>query len=207
MSEADGTKRAVAYSSRTILSGFSKMMPVTTGTPWFGLHIKSNFEKVAATILEAKGLEVYFPTFRSRRRWSDRVKEIDQPLFPGYLFCRFDPYNRLPILVTPGVLSIVGVAKTPAPIEEDEIRAVRRIVNSGLAARPWPFLQVGQRVLIEKGPLTGTEGILLNFKNRFRIVVSISLLQRSIAAEIDVEMVRAVHSPVRQGLVSLNEAI
>jgi transcription antitermination factor NusG len=183
------------------------MMQRAVETPWFGLHIKSNFEKVAATILEAKGLEVYFPSFRSRRRWSDRVKEIDEPLFPGYLFCRFDPYNRLPILTTPGVLSIVGVAKTPAPIDETEICAVRRIVESGLAARPWPFLQVGQRVVIERGSLAGTEGILLKFKNRYRIVVAVSLLQRAIAAEIDVEMVRAVHSsPACQGLVSLNEA-
>jgi transcription antitermination factor NusG len=178
-----------------------------THSPWFALHIKSNFEKVTATILTAKGLDVYFPTFRSRRRWSDRVKEIDQPLFPGYLFCRFDPNHRLPILVTPGVLSIVGVAKTPAPIEEDEIQAVRRIIDSGLAARPWPFLHAGQHVRIEKGPLAGTEGILLELKNRYRIVISISLLQRSIAAEIDIDMVRATHSsPARQGLVSFNEA-
>lgn len=182
-------------------------MQHATVTPWFGLHIKSNFEKVTATILEAKGLEVYLPSFRWRRRWSDRVKEIDQPLFPGYVFCRFDPNNRLPILTTPGVLSIVGVARTPAPIAEDEVSAVKRIVEAGLVARPWPFLQVGQRVVIERGALAGTEGILLDFKNRYRIVVSISLLQRSIAAEIDVEMVRAVHSPpARQGLVSLHEA-
>jgi transcription antitermination factor NusG len=176
-------------------------------SPWFGLHIKSNFEKVTASILEAKGLEVYFPSFRSRRRWSDRVKEIDQPLFPGYLFCRFDPHNRLPILTTPGVLSIVGVAKTPAPISDSEIFAVQRIVESGLAARPWPFVQVGQRVVIERGPLSGAEGILLKFKNNYRIVVSVSLLQRSISAEIDIETVRALHStPIPHGLISLNEA-
>jgi transcription antitermination factor NusG len=177
--------------------------------PWFGLHIKSNFEKVTATILDAKGLEVYYPTFRTRRRWSDRVKEIEQPLFPGYVFCRFDPNNRLPILTTPGVLSIVGVAKAPAPIAESEIFAVQRIVESGVAARPWPFLHVGERVVIEKGPLSGTEGIVLNFKNRYRIVVSVSLLQRSISAEIDVEMVRSLRSsaPAPQGLVSLNEAV
>jgi transcription antitermination factor NusG len=182
-------------------------MQRTVESPWFGLHIKSNFEKVSASILEAKGLDVYFPSFRSRRRWSDRVKEIDQPLFPGYLFCRFNPHNRLPILTTPGVLSIVGVAKTPAPISDSEIFAVQRIVESGLAARPWPFVQVGQRVMIERGPLAGAEGILLKFKNNYRIVVSVSLLQRSISAEIDVETVRAIHpTPIPQGLVSLNEA-
>jgi transcription antitermination factor NusG len=182
------------------------MMPKTCGSPWFALHVKSNFEKVAATILEAKGLEVYYPSFRARRRWSDRVKEIEQPLFPGYLFCRFDPHNRLPILVVPGVLSIVGIAKMPAPIAEDEIAAVQRIVKSGLTVSAWPFFQVGQRVLIERGSLAGTEGILLKYKNRYRIVVSISLLQRSIAAEIDIETVRAVHAPDRPALVTLREA-
>lgn len=183
-------------------------MQQAAASPWFGLHIKSNFEKVAAAILEAKGLEVYYPTFRSRRRWSDRIKEIEQPLFPGYLFCRFDPYNRLPILTTPGVLNIVGVAKTPAPITDSEIFAVQRIVESGVAACPWPFLQVGERVIIEKGPLTGAEGLLLNFKNRYRIVVSVSLLQRSISAEIDIETVRAVRSsPAPRGLVSFSEAV
>lgn len=182
-------------------------MERTAASPWFGLHIKSNFEKVTATILEAKGLEVYYPSFRSRRRWSDRVKEIDQPLFPGYLFCRFDPQNRLPILTTPGVLNIVGIAKTPAPIAESEISAVQRVVASGLGACPWPFIHVGQRIVIERGPLAGAEGILLKFKNRYRIVVSVSLLQRSISAEIDLETVSAVRSaPSPKGLVSLPEA-
>jgi transcription antitermination factor NusG len=179
-----------------------------TENPWFALHIKSNFEKVTATILGAKGLDVYFPSFRSRRRWSDRVKEIDLPLFPGYLFCRFNPHNRLPILTTPGVLSVVGVAKTPAPIAEDEIRSVQRIVESGLAARPWPFLHVGQRVIIEKGALQGIEGILLEVKHHYRIVVSISLLQRSIAAEIDSTMVRAVSAaPARRQFLPIPEVV
>jgi len=110
-------------------------------------------------------------------------------------------------LTTPGVLSIVGVAKTPGPISDSEIFAVQRIVESGLAARPWPFVQVGQRVVIERGPLAGAEGILLKFKNNYRIVVSVSLLQRSISAEIDVETVRAIHpTPSPRGLVSFNEA-
>ncbi len=172
--------------------------------PWFALHIKSNFEKVAATILESKGLDVYYPSIRSRRRWSDRVKEIERPLFPGYVFCRFDPNHRLPILTTPGVLNVVGVAKTPAPIPEAEICAVQKIVQSSLAVQPWPFLQVGQRVLIERGALAGTEGILLEVKNQFRIVVSISLLQRAIAAEIDAETVRELRpTPVNQSSCSL----
>ena len=174
--------------------------------PWFALHVRSNFERVSSTILESKGLEVYYPSFRSRRRWSDRVKEVEQPLFPGYVFCRFDPHQRLPILTTPGVLSVIGVAKTPAPIDESEITAVQKLVLSGQATRPWPFLSVGQRVLIEKGSLAGVEGILLETRNQYRIVVSISLLQRSVAAEIDVDMIRPLRATAFPGrLLGMSE--
>jgi transcription antitermination factor NusG len=160
--------------------------------PWFALHVRSNFEKATSTILEAKGLHVYYPSFRQKKRWSDRIREIEKPLFPGYVFCRFDPECRLPVLKTQGVVGMVGVAGVPTPIADSEIEAVQRIVQSGLAARPWPFQNVGQHVLIETGPLAGTEGIILECKNIYRIVVSINLLQRSVVAEIDAEMARAV---------------
>ncbi|HWE53633.1 MAG TPA: UpxY family transcription antiterminator [Bryobacteraceae bacterium] len=156
---------------------------------WYAVHVKTNFEKVAATILEGKGLEIYLPSYRKPKRWSDRVKAVDCPLFPGYVFCRFDVNNRLPILTTTGVMSIVGAGRVPATISDDELRSVRLIVESGLAATPWPFLRVGQQIVIRKGPLSGMEGILLAQKNKYRIVISISLLQRSIAAEIDADLV------------------
>jgi transcription termination/antitermination protein NusG len=175
---------------------------------WFALQTKSNFEKLTATILEDKGFEVYCPSFRSRRRWSDRVKEIDQPLFPRYIFCRFDPDNRLPVLITPGVVSIVGQARTPEPIPDEEIRSVQQIMRSGVMAGPWPFLHVGERVIIEKGCLAGTQGILLKFKGSHRIVVSIGLLQRSIAAEIDIDSVRVLRpSLVSRPLASADRII
>jgi transcription antitermination factor NusG len=161
----------------------------TDSLSWYALHIKSNFERVAATILEGKNLEVYLPTYRRRRRWSDRTKEIDCPLFPGYVFCRFDVNSRLPILTTSGVLSIVGNGRTPAPIAEPEIEAVQAVTKSGRISMPWPFLRTGQRVVIRKGALAGLEGILLSSPNRYRIVISINLLQRSIATEIDADMV------------------
>jgi transcription antitermination factor NusG len=156
---------------------------------WYAVHVKTNFEKVAATILEGKNLEVYLPAYQKPRRWSDRIKDVECPLFPGYVFCRFDVNNRLPVLTTTGVLSIVGAGRVPASISDEELSAVRMIVESGLAAMPWPFLRIGQRVVIRKGPLSGMEGILLAQRNKYRIVVSISLLQRSIAAEIDADLV------------------
>lgn len=159
---------------------------------WYAVHVKTNFEKVAATILQGKNLEVYLPSYRKPRRWSDRIKDIECPLFPGYVFCRFDVNNRLPILTTTGVLNVVGNGRTPASISDDELDVVRRIVDSGLAATPWPFLRVGERVVIRKGPLLGMEGILIAQRKKYRLVVSISLLQRSIAAEIDADFVSAV---------------
>ena len=175
---------------------------------WYAIHVRSKFETAASASLEGKGYDVFLPSYRARRRWSDRVKELEQPLFPGYIFCRFDPGNRLPVLITPGVVGIVGMARIPEPIPDEEIRSVQRIMRSGAFAGPWPFLQVGQRVIIEKGCLAGTHGILLKFKNGHRIVVSISLLQRSIAAELDVDNVRALRSsPVNRGLATATGGI
>jgi transcription antitermination factor NusG len=107
------------------------------------------------------------------------------PLFPGYTFCRFNAERRLPILQIPGVVNIVSFGNHPAPIPENEISTVRSVVETDLAVRPWPFLQVGQKVRIQKGPLAGVEGFLVEFKHSFRLVVSVTLLNRSVAAEVD----------------------
>jgi transcription antitermination factor NusG len=163
--------------------------------PWFALQVRTRHESGVATVLEGKGYESFLPTYQARRRWSDRIKELQLPLFPGYLFCRFSPQHRLPILTTPGVLQIVGIGKIPMPLEESEIAAVQTVVQSGLAREPWPFLQVGGHVLIECGPLLGLEGIVLNFKGHHRMVLSVTLLQRSVAVEIDKAWVDSVAAP------------
>lgn len=154
-------------------------------SPWFALRVKSNHEALSSEILRHKGLPVFLPTYRCRKQWSDRIKVLDQPLFPGYLFCSFDPHNRLPVLTTPGVVQLVGAGKEPLPVEPREIEAIRAIVESGIPALPHPFLSVGQNVRIEKGPLAGLEGILQEFRRNYRIVLSIRLLQRAISAEVD----------------------
>jgi|SRR5579871_282566 len=180
------TERAVAY------LGDSGDSEPRIEWPWFALRIRSNFEKTTSEILRQKGFEEFLPLYQTRTRWSDRVKTIERPLFPGYLFCRFDQYARLPILTTPGVVSVLGVGKLPMPIAEDEVARVQAIVRSGLPATPWPFVKVGQRVVIERGPLSGIEGILETVRNSYRFVVSVSLLQRSVAAEVDADWVRPV---------------
>lgn len=152
---------------------------------WFAVQVRTRYEGMAATALRNKGFEPFLPMYTSRRRWSDRIKEIQLPLFPGYLFCRLNPQKRLPLLTTPGVVQIVGTARKPMPLDECEIESIQAVVNSGLSREPWPFLQVGNRVRIECGPLCDREGILLSFKGQFRIVLSITLLQRSVSVEID----------------------
>lgn len=164
--------------------------------PWFALRVRSNHERIAETHIKSRGFEGFAPTFKEERQWSDRKKQIDQFLFPGYVFCRLDPADRLPILTIPGALHLVGFGRGPAPIPEHEIVAVRAMVDSGLLVSPWPFLETGQRVVIERGPLAGTEGILEEIRKTFRLVVSITLLQRSVSAEVDRDWIRPLKSHV-----------
>jgi transcription antitermination factor NusG len=180
------TERAVACPNSFLTAESDTLFP------WFAVRTRSNFEQLTATLLRSKGLEEFLPAAMTRRRWSDRVKTIETPLFPGYVFCRFDVQNRLPVLTTPGVVGIVGIGKQPVAIPDHEIANIRSILRSGLAAQPWPFLRVGERILIDRGPLAGTEGILLRMKGEWRLVASIDLLQRSIAVEVDRDWVKPV---------------
>jgi transcription antitermination factor NusG len=162
--------------------------------PWFALRVRSNYERMAALHLRQRGFEEFSPTYKSERQWSDRKKQIDAFLFPGYVFCRLNPNDRLPVLSVPGAVGLVGFGKGPTAIPENEIESVRRMVGSGLLVAPWPFLSAGQTVLIEKGPLRGVEGMLKEVKKTFRLVVSVHLLQRSVSVEIDRSWVRPVGS-------------
>jgi transcription antitermination factor NusG len=155
------------------------------GTHWYALHVRTRFEKVVARNLQGKGYEEFLPLYRRTNRWSDRVKEIELPLFPGYVFCRFNPYDRLPILTVPGVNAVVGIGKQLLPVQESELDAIRAVLKSGSYCEPWPFLEVGQRVQVEYGPLAGTEGLVTMVKNSYRLVISVNMLQRSVAVEID----------------------
>jgi transcription antitermination factor NusG len=160
--------------------------------PWFALRLRSNYERITATHLRERGYEEFAPSYKVEKRWSDRVKQIDQFLFPGYLFCRFDPNDRLPILTAPGVVDVVGFGKLPEHVPDAEIERIRRMVQSGLPVSPYPYVQVGQPVLIERGPLCGVEGILVEAKGKARLVVSVSLLQRSVSAEVDRHSIRPI---------------
>jgi len=160
-------------------------VPENISYPWYAVRVKSRHENTVAAHLHARGYQAFLPLYKSRNRWSDRFKEIELPLFPGYVFCQFDLLNRLPVLSIPGVVYVVGVGRTPVPIDETEIAAIQATVKSGLPSQPWPFLQIGHRVRIEHGPLCGIEGILLGFRGHQRLVLSVTLLQRSVAVQVD----------------------
>jgi transcription antitermination factor NusG len=162
--------------------------------PWFALQVRTRQEIGIADCLASKGYERLLPLYTSRRRWSDRIKELEVPLFPGYVFCRFDPQNRLAVLKTPGVVRVVGNGRSPVRVCDHEINSLRALIASGLPKCPCPFLQAGDRVRIEVGPLRGSEGLLVRFKGNYRLVLSVTLLQRAVAVEIDSSFVL----PLRQ---------
>jgi transcription antitermination factor NusG len=152
---------------------------------WYALRTKSRYENTVASHLCARGYESFLPLYKCRRRWSDRFKEIELPLFPGYVFCQFNSLDRFPVLSIPGVVHVVGVGRTPVSIDETEIAAIQTAVKSGLPRQPCPFLEIGDRVRIEHGPLCGIEGILLGYRGHQRLVLSVTLLQRSVAVQVD----------------------
>jgi transcription antitermination factor NusG len=162
---------------------------MTPRLEWFALGVQPRQEEAVARSLRSRGLEEYVPIRSGRRR-----------LFPGFVFCRFDYHRRLPVLITPGVTSIVGFGSDPVPVSESEIDDIKTILASGLPAQPWPFIRVGQPVRIERGSLAGLEGILLREKDTLRVVVSIELLRRSVAVEIDRDVLCAVHFGTREKL-------
>ena len=153
--------------------------------PWFALTTRPRHEKTVATGLELRNVEGFLPLYPCKRPWSDRVKVVDLPLFPGYVFCRFTYPERLRVLEIPGVTSVVGFNGQDAPIPETEIRAIQRLLASGYPVQPWQYLRMGECVRIVDGPLAGVQGILLSEKSGLRVVVSVEVLQRSIAVDID----------------------
>ncbi|MGE5644787.1 MAG: transcription termination/antitermination protein NusG [Acidobacteriota bacterium] len=168
------------------------MNDTSVETPWYALRVKSNFERTSATMLDARGIETYLPMYRELRKWSDRNKLTEVPLFPGYVFARFDSSRKLPVVTTPGVVHIVPPHGAPAAVDPCELDAIRRAIASGEQVGPFPFLQIGQRVVIERGSMTGLEGILIESKRDFRLVISVTLLQRSVAVAIDRDWVRPI---------------
>jgi transcription antitermination factor NusG len=169
--------------------------------PWYALHVRTRGEVKLQQALSSKGYETFLPTYLESRRYSDRLKKVNAPLFPGYLFCRMDVSNRLPLVVTPGLHSIVGTLGVPQVIEEEEILAIQRVMGAGIPAVPWPYLKAGDRVVVQYGSLKGVEGLLVRGADSDNLVLSIHLLQRAISLEIDRAWVKPLdlQKPVEGG--------
>jgi len=166
---------------------------------WLAIHTRHQHEKMVARSLAFKGFEVFLPLYTRIRQWSDRTKELSAPLFPGYVFLRGHLEQEIRILTTPGVLGLVGFGGVPAIIPEVEIEAVRQAIARRVQVEPYPFLKCGDWVRVKSGPLEGLEGILVRYKRQFRLVLSVQLIQKSVAVEVDVWMVERVPKPEGRG--------
>lgn len=151
---------------------------------WFAIQVRPRHEFVVAKALREKGYEEFLPLFRQTRTWSDRKKIVESPLFSGYVFCRFIAEARGPVVTTPGVIRIVGSQQGPLPVDPAEIANIQRAVHAGFPAEPHPYMPMGTKIMMNSGPLAGVEGIVAGSRNQ-QIILSINLLQRSVAINLD----------------------
>ena len=166
--------------------GFDGPLGPTFDRPeWYAVYANVRHEKRVKEFLDARMLECYLPAYRSVRRWQDRRKEVELPLFPGYLFVRIAYRSRLQVLTAPGVVHIVSFDGKPVPICEDEIETLRQTLSRGRNCEPHPYLKVGRRVRVRNGPLFGIEGTFVRRKEGYRLIISIELIMRSVATEVD----------------------
>ncbi|MGA7236025.1 MAG: transcription termination/antitermination NusG family protein [Bryobacteraceae bacterium] len=162
---------------------------------WFALVVKPRFDKAVARALEMKGYETLLPLYKKHHKYGARSKSSELPLFPGYVCCRFDVHSRLPILTTPGVIHVLGAGNMPIPVSDGEINSLKTAIGAGLPIQPFAFVNDGAKVRISSGALAGIEGIVLKTKPSLRLILSVTLLQRSVVLEIDHDQVGACGVP------------
>jgi transcription antitermination factor NusG len=158
---------------------------------WFAIAVKPRHEKRVAYVLDTKGYETFVPLYKHRLRRVSGVRDFELPLFPGYVFSRFDLLKRLPVVVTPGVNRILGVGATPTPVDPREITSLRTALDKALSAKTLPFFHAGSKVRICEGPLQGVDGVVVLVRGTLRIVLSVTLLQRSVLVEVDANWLRS----------------
>jgi transcription antitermination factor NusG len=158
---------------------------VLASVHWYAAYTSANRERRVAAELERRSIECFLPLYSSVRRWKDRRVKLERPLFPGYVFVHFALQHRLSVLQVPGVARLVGFSSVPAPLPEEQICALRLGLEARLHAEPHPFLTSGRRVRVTNGPLQGLEGLIVRRKNRVRLVISLDLINRAAAVEIE----------------------
>lgn len=164
---------------------------------WWALYTRHQHEKAVANVLSAKGFEVFLPLYESIRRWKDRRKVLELPLFPCYVFVRGGLNRRLQVVTTPGIQMILTHGEHVAIIPENEIEVIRRTVDGSFRVEPHPFLKCGDQVRVIRGSLQGVEGILVRKKNQFRLVLSVEMLAKSVAVEIDATDIESVEAGIQ----------
>jgi transcription antitermination factor NusG len=174
---------------------------------WHALYTRHRHEKAIAHALSNKGFEVFLPLYSATHRWKDRNKQLLLPLFPCYVFLRGGLERRLDIMTTPGIHMLITRGGHPAAVPDEEISAVRQLVQKVQRVEPHPFLSSGDRVRVKSGPLMGVEGILVRKKNLFRLVVTVEILGKSAAAEVDASMVERINPPHARLLLCPSAAV
>ena len=159
---------------------------------WFAIWTRSRHEQVVRGQLDEKQVPVFLPTIVRWSRWKDRRKKIDVPLFPGYVFARFSPADRLNVLKCGGVVSVVSFNGEPAPIPDEEIESIRTLVESTLPYDPCPTIKTGARVEVVHGPLKGVVGCLARKGSQSRLVLSVDLIGQAVSVQVDAADVRAL---------------
>lgn len=170
-----------------------------SANPWVAFLTRPRNEKKIDHLLRQKGYESFMPTYQQKRRWSDRTVEISLPIFPMYVFCRVSHSAIGKAISTPGVIKVVGFGGKPAEIDVEEINALRRLAESQCMREPWNYLPDGTPVIVETGPLTGVRGIICQDGKNKRLIISVTLLQRSVAIQLDEGTVVSVAPDFRKG--------
>lgn len=166
--------------------------PREGGAQWYAAYTRSRHEKVVAETLQQRGVEHFLPLYETVRQWKNGRCKVQMPLFPGYLFVHIELGDRLQVLQAPGVVRLVGFKGAPAALPQKEVEIIRSALRRGIGAEPHPYLKAGQRVRIMSGPMEGLEGILLRRRGKPRVVVSVDLIMRSVALDIDAAQVEPV---------------
>lgn len=192
----------VAQNGRSLPSELDYLAITNMAITWFALQTKPRNEKQVERLLTNKGYECCLPIYRQKRRWSDRVIEVELPLFPMYIFCRFNPSAVGKAISTPGVTRIIGFGGRHAEVGIEEIKALQLLGQSDLLREPWAYIPDGTLVRVETGPLTGAQGIVCCSEDKRRLVISVTLLQRSVAVQLDQKtIVTVIEGPKQEKTV------
>jgi transcription antitermination factor NusG len=188
------SNEAIVDKSSSTVCGRAEGLPSDYVDPrWYAAYTSPHHEKWVAGQMSDRRIECFLPTYKSVRRWKDRRKQLDLPLFPGYVFVRIALQDRLQVLRLAGVVQFVAFQGKPAALPECDIEALRSGTQARAALEPHPFLKTGCRVRVRAGPMAGIEGLLTRRKDSYRVVIAVELIMRSVALEVDIADVEILH--------------